>query len=70
MEPRRGMADIQAVSSHRHISSCTAKADLPGKPLYFGHFSPRNELVSYDDNTMNRSEHDVVANNHGLSVAS
>lgn len=70
MEPRCEMAGIQAVSSHRHIFFCTAKANLPGKPLCFGHFSPRSELVLYDDNTLCRSEHDAVANDDRPSVAS
>lgn len=48
MEPGRGLADVQAVSSHRHISLRTAESGLPGKPLYFGPFC-RSEVVPYGD---------------------
>lgn len=38
MEPRRGLEDVQAVSSHRYISLCTAEPGVLGKPLSFGPF--------------------------------
>jgi hypothetical protein len=50
MGPRYGMADVQAVSSHRHISLRTAKPDLPGKLLCFGPFCG-SEWVLYGDYT-------------------
>jgi hypothetical protein len=53
MEPGCGMADLQVVSSHKHISSCTVEADLTGKPLCFGHFYRGSELVPYGYATIN-----------------
>jgi hypothetical protein len=44
MEAGRGLADVQAVSSHWHISLRTAEPGLLGRPLCFGP-SCRSELV-------------------------
>jgi hypothetical protein len=53
MESECGMADLQAVSNHKHIPSCTDEADLTGKPLCFGRFCRGSELLPYGYTTIN-----------------
>ena len=44
---KKMVADVEAVSNHRHTSLCAANSDLF---LYFGRFR-RIELVPYGDHT-------------------